>query len=213
MTSRIEQSINFLKTEWESENRFHHDVDKFKQFNSIYDISSTVVQEMLQMTHCMHKEWLFFKYNKIGGLIFHDSKKLDEIWNEFKQDWDLFSSESNRMFKEMELLSEDLLIEWRMKYTYEFPHVYEKEDYCNYKVNYNKKRTVMWEEFKTIWDLDPQNYDESLYNSLKEETRRYFDCYDHCKWMQFLTESNYHSYDSFSLLQKNEIWKYFADRH
>lgn len=208
-----EQSIDFLKIEWESESKLYYNGDKPKQFNSIYDVSSTTVQEMMCMTPCMHKEWLFLKYNEIRGSILHSSKKLDEVWGNFKQSWDLFSPETNQMFKEIELLSDEMLIEWRMKYTYEFPHVYEKEDYINYKVIYNKKRTVMWEEFKTIWDTDPQNYDESLYNSLKEEIQRYFDDHDYYRWRSFLTDSNYHSYDSYSLLQKHEIWNYFVSYH
>lgn len=208
MAIKTEQSINFLEKEWESENGWHYSGDKMEKFNKIYDISYHIVQEMLQMSSCMHKEWLFFKHKEVQALILHDSKKLDEIWNKFKKEWNLFSNETNQMFKEMELLSEKLLQEWRYKYTYEFPHVYEKEDYMYSRVNHNKQRTTMWEEFKEIWGLEPQNYNEDFLEELLKDTENDFESYEE-EWYEFLIEGNYHSYDSYSLLEKNEIWNYF----
>lgn len=52
------------------------------------------------------------------------------------------------MFKEMELLSDNMLREWRIKYTNEYPHVYEGEYWGRQKAKKDKTKVEMWEEFK-----------------------------------------------------------------
>jgi hypothetical protein len=118
------------------------------------------------------------------------------------------------MFKEMELLSENMLEEWRLKYNFVYPHVYQRD-----MINYNclqrdyrlKSKAQLWEEFKEIWEIDILDYNEIKYNEMKEyigeiscDDENYFkdyprNFYEHCE------NANYHSFDGYSAIEQFEI--------
>ena len=123
----------------------------------------------------------------------------------------------------MKLLSDTLLWEWRYKYTFAYPEVYEK-DYFMALDNANKENKTKaehWEEFKMIWDLEPNDYSEVLleeYNKLInfylcDDDTNFFDEYPRTFW-EFRENANYHSFDSYSILKQFYIceeWQRYLD--
>jgi len=112
----------------------------------------------------VHKEWLFWQ--KIYGSGKYKNKKNE--WFMFKKYWDFFSLETEQIFKEMKKLSKDLLIEWRIKYTYSCIYIYE---YKNTDANYKKTKSELWKEFKNFWCLDINNYHEIKLDNIKRDIK------------------------------------------
>lgn len=167
----------------------------------------SVEDEILDVQESVNKEWEY--YLEVVGVNVLSGRgefiNLRECWEEFKRTWDLGSMESEKMFEEMTKLSDGLLREWRHKYNYDFPHVYEGYGDVDY---YNKTKVQMWEEFKDIWEIDVQNYDEELYEEMRDGIED--EIHDHEAYFNFRENANYHSYYSYSVREKCRIWRDFC---
>ena len=128
--------------------------------------------------------------------------------------------ESKVMFKEMELLSENMISEWRLKYNFVYPHVYEK-DYNHYSC-VQRVKSQLWKEFKEIWEIDISDYNEIKYNEMIkyineiecESSENYFKEYPR-NFFEFRENANYHSFDSYSILEQFEIcedWEHYREQ-
>jgi hypothetical protein len=144
---------------------------------------------------------------------------LTEVWKEFKEFWQYNSKETILMFNEMELLSEKMIREWRLKYKFKYPHVYEIDDnHCSgvqreYEL---KSKSQLWIEFKEIWEIDILDYNEEKYNEMAKYINEIEgDLEDYRKryprnFYDFRENANYHSFDSYSILEKFEICEDWA---
>lgn len=218
------------------------DIHVFEEFKSRWEqFQGTTIEEFLNVSNSVYIQWKDWKY-KNGyntdfksrynskdktkcDCIFIDekskrcdhtikSKSFTEVWNEFKLFWELDSEESKVMFKEMELLSVNMLGEWRMKYNFDYPHVYEKDNNhwsCVERDYRLKSKVQLWNEFKEIWDIDIDDYNEDKYKEMNEyvseiecDSEDYFKDYP-TNFYEYREDANYHSFDSYSLIEQFEI--------
>lgn len=176
----------------------------------------------------MYAEWEEFKYRKYGNTGFRESKdrslkKFGEAWREFKEFWQWGTPETERVFKEMEHMSGDMKREWRLKYNFVFPGVYEELSWTSRNVEKLLKKTKgeLCEEFKEFWDLDVNDYDEHILKEMLKYIRETgCDNQDYGReyprnFYEFRENGNYHSYDCYSIYKKNEIceeWNEYKER-
>jgi hypothetical protein len=154
-----------IRQEWSNECGYYSsktDSERFDEFKKVWNVESETVQEILKVSDTVNREW---KYYRMRKGYHHEIKNLEKAWDDFKKFFDIELDRSQKMFQEMELLSDGLLREWRYKYNFDFPHVYE-ENYWTNHLDTNKPKWQMWEEFKEIWELDPENYNENEYKKM-----------------------------------------------
>jgi len=221
-----------LQKEWQCV-RFSGDNQKvlFEKFKKLYDnFKGPTIDEFLSMPDVVYNLWEAFKrrngYNLVFKKYIHPGelyrytkdelrkhskiKTLTEVWNEFKEFWKYDSLESKVMFKEMGLLSENMLREWDFKYN--FTQACDYGDYhCRQEEREKKPKTKLWEEFKEKWEIDVDNYDELKYDSMEEYVNHFVDDYkDYCSdyprnFWEYCEDANYHSFDSYTILAKVEL--------
>ncbi len=183
-------------------------------------LKENCIQEFIDLPKVMYNEWIYWKIDYNRRMFDHVEK--DTFYNyfqEFKDFWQYSSIETQQVFREMELLSKILLNEWRIKYTFTSAHVYESYESYQNGDYISKTKAQLWEEFKKIWDLDPENYSEHLLEEYieiinkneAEAYENYFNEYPRNYW-EFRENANYHSYDSYSILEKYQICQEWADR-
>lgn len=211
-----------LQKEWYAIIRYYstkNNIVRFEEFKKRYDnFEGPTIEEFLTISNVMYSEWKKFKCINDYDTHFleiHDKveveKSLTQVWNQFKDCWQYDSEESTVMFKEMELLSEKMLYEWRLKYNFE-SHIY--EDYYTTYDEYSKKsKAQLWKEFKEIWEIDISDYNENKYNEMVKyiseiecDSENYFKEYPQ-NFFEFCENANYHSFDSYSVLEQFEICK------
>jgi hypothetical protein len=218
------------------------DVQVFEEFKKRWDnFEGADVEEFLSFPKVVLVEWKTWKYSngydtdfktrynsiknkkcecfmidKSTKLCDHQviNKTLKEVLSEFKNFWEYDKPESKVMFKEMELLSKNMLDEWRLKYKFVYPHVYESHE-SNHSYNtgdyHLKSKAQLWDEFKEIWEIDTSNYNEDKYKEMSEYINEILcDDYNYSKdyprnFFDFCENSNYHSFDSYSILEQFEI--------
>jgi hypothetical protein len=211
-----------IRKEWASVCRFYSsktDVQVFEDFKNRWDnFKGRTVNEFLSVSDAVYTQWKIWQYKNDYDINFEkdsgSEKSLTEVWNEFKLFWEWDTEESKVMFKEMELLSENMLREWRIKYSFDYPYVYEKDDnhYSCVQRDYRLKSKVqLWDEFKEIWEIDIDNYNEDKYNEMSEyvneiecDSENYFKDYPR-NFFEFRENANYHSFDSYSIIEQFEI--------
>jgi hypothetical protein len=103
-----------------------------------------------------------------------------------------------------------MLHEWRLKYNFDYPHVYEAYG-CEYEIYSKKSKAILWEEFKDIWEIDVSDYDEKKYqdmakyiNEITCDNSDYFKEYPR-NFFEFRENANYHSFDSYSIIGRFDI--------
>lgn len=193
-----------------------------KTFQDYY--KGELITEFTELPQIVYNEWRYWK-NEYNRRMFKPVEKdtFDVYFQAFKDYWQFGTPETNKVFEEMKLLSDTLLLEWRYKYTFAYREVYENNHYMALENvnNNNKSKAAHWEEFKMIWDLEPNDYSEVLleeYNklinvSLRDYDTKYFDKYPRNFW-EYRENANYHSFDSYSILKQFEIcedWKRYLD--
>jgi hypothetical protein len=187
--------------------------ERMLRFKTTYeDFTGTAIDEFNQMPNVVYKEWDYWKMVK--GYIPELGKPFSEVWNEFKAYWQYDNEETKVVFKEMELMSNNMLTEWRMKYTDQYPHVYE-DDYWNTTRNARnrkaKSKAEMWEEFKEKWGMDVENYNEHTFNQMNAYINDTLcDTDDYCREYprniyEYRENANYHSFDSYSIWEQYQI--------
>jgi hypothetical protein len=202
----IESLPKRIHEEWISLNEYYSSKSKEQLWNDFkveWDLDSDVVKEILEVVEAMNTEWKYWRRIKHSP-----SAGIQKEWSDFKQYWEYPSEETNIVFEEMKLLSYGLLCEWRRKYRYDYPYVYESDDYDQNKVDYTKSKSRLWSEFKRIWELDPSDYSEFEYEYMVDKIEK--GKYDYHDWYDFRTDNNYHSYDSYSVRERYEIWTSFV---
>ena len=231
MKSEINKLPDILQREWNEVTRFHSiktGDQVFKEFKQRYDnFQGPTIDGFLKMTDAVYKEWRFWKYQNIYNTEFisynnntETEKTLTQVWKEFREYWQFDTEESNKMFEEMEYLSDKMLNEWRLKYTFEYPHVYEKDSthYSGVQRDYeDKSKAQLFNEFKVIWDMDMAAYTEDIFNEMNEyvngisgDNIRYFKDYPATFW-EYCEDSNHHSFDSYSVLEQFEICEHWEE--
>lgn len=163
------------------------DITDFEDFKKLYNnFEGTTIEEFLDMPENIYWEWCEWReYNNLE--VDFNEKTFTEVWDEFKEFWQYNSEESKVMFKEMDLLSESMTQEWRLKYNFVYPHVYEEnyqENFTNYRLLgdklklqselydefrdicrpefLKKTKAQLWEEFKDTWQLEFGNKELDL---------------------------------------------------
>lgn len=226
INKEIEILPEILKKEWCCIKSFYSsnkDTIVFEEFKKRYDnFEGPVIEEFLNMSETMYSEWDNWKYRNRYYIDFKTEqgkreKSLQEVFGEFKKFWDYGSKETNLVFKEMQLLSENMLHEWRLKYNFEYPHIYESYG-CKYEIYSKKTKATLWEEFKDIWEIDVSSYDEKKYvdmaayiNKIICDDSNYFKEYPR-NFFEYREDSNYHSFDNYSILEKFDIARYWENR-
>lgn len=100
---------------------------------------------------------------------------------------------------EIELLSPGMLIEWRYKCNFaNYPYIFEG---FNYDVE-DKTLLQLWEQFKEIWCIDVNNYDEKYYN---EKVMFITDIYFDPDFLEYLRKSNRERFNEYSVIEQYEI--------
>lgn len=209
-SERVQRAIHTLPPrlldEWEdicryySPNSDEHEWDTFQQ---TWAIDSLTVQEILQVSETINTEWKYYRdYVRVYGKVVD----LEKTWQAFKHFWNLDCNSTKQVFKEMEHLSEGMLYEWRLKYTYQYPLTYEHEDYTAGTIDYTKSKSQLWHEFKQLWKLDMDNYNEDKYIAMKCVVERGLQKADWRAFQTFKTCANYHSFDEYSMLDQYKIW-------
>ncbi len=211
----IEKLPKILQKEWSTVVSYYSnekDTVVFEKFRKRYDdFKGASVEELLSMSDVVYTEWKYWKYQNRYET---DFDSLTDILSEFKNFWQYDSEETKTMFKEMELLSNRMLQEWRLKYNFVYPHVYERDDNhysCVQRDYHLKPKAQLWEEFKEIWDIDTSNYNEDRYkemvdyiNEIEVDDTNYFKDYPR-NFFEYRENANYHSFDSYSILEQFEI--------
>jgi hypothetical protein len=203
-----------LQKEWQSVVVYHSsksDTTVFEEFKERYDnFEGPTIEEFLAIPKVVYTEWENWKYRNNYENVLESRQTLTEVWNEFKEFWQYDSNESKIMFKEMELLSEKMLREWRFKYNFVYNHIYEGYN-TKYEVYSKKSKAQLWEEFKEIWEIDILDYNENKYNEMIKyisetecDDSNYYKEYPQ-NFFEFLENSNYDSFDSYSVLEQFEI--------
>lgn len=181
-----------------------------KIFNEYY--KGGYIQEFIELPEIVYKEWSYWK-NEYNRRLFEEVERdsFDEYFLAFKDYWQYNTSETQQVFKEMKLLSDSMIREWREKYT--FSSAYEYEGYESYiKSDYlSKSKVQLWEEFKKFWKLVPENYSEYKFEQYlkfihKCETnyKNYSKNYPRNFW-EYRENANYHSFDSYSVLKQYNV--------
>lgn len=210
----IEKLPERLQEEWQSVVEYYSekkDTVVFEEFKKRYDnFKGKTIEELLCMPRVVYREWQKWKYDKCYQTDFKTvlgwknkvemEKSLTEVLEEFKKFWQYDSKESKMMFKEMELLSDGMIQEWRLKYSFLYPHVYERYD-CDYHL---KSKAQLWEEFKEIWEIDVSDYNEDKYKEMTKYIRE-IECDYPSNFYEYRKNANYHSFDSYSILEQFEI--------
>jgi hypothetical protein len=198
-----------IQKEWGSVCQYYSsktDIQVFEEFKNRWDeFKGPAVEEFLSVSNAVYIQWKLWMYKNHYDAGF--KKTLTEVWNEFKVFWELDIEESKVMFKEMELLSENMLDEWRMKYNFDYPHVYERDDNhwsCVQRDYHLKLKAQLWDEFKEIWEIDTSDYNEDKYKEMSKYVSE-IQCEDSDKFFSYCEDANYHSFDSYSLLEQFEI--------
>lgn len=170
------------------------------------------IQEFIDLPEIVYNEWRYYSRMEYNVGTF------DEEFKNFKDSWQYNTSETQQVFNEMKLLSNTLTTEWRIKYTFHSIYIYESYESCRKGDYESKTKAQLWDEFKKIWDLDPENYSEYLlseyqeliYECDKDSETIYFENYPRTFW-EFREDSNYHSYDSYSVLEQYRICQEWKD--
>ncbi len=229
---KVINDFKVLQKEWYCINQFHSKLteeEKVKLFKTRYDnFEGQAFKEFIQMSEIEYNEWQCWKlgmkndWRHLGYNVedFDEKENLTKVWKEFKDYWQYDTEETKQVFREMKLLSETLLDEWRKKYFIECPHVYEEYGYHHKEVE-KRSKAQMWEEFKYKWDLDVDDYDEHILKELLElinececDNSNYRKDYPRNFW-EYRENANYHSYDSYSILEKYRIaeeWINYRDK-
>ena len=66
----------------------------------------------------------------------------------------------------------------------------------------------LWNEFKEIWDIDTDDYNEDKYKEMNKYVSE-IKCEDSEKFFRYRENANYHSFDSYSLLEQFEICEHY----
>lgn len=196
-----------LQEEWCDKSRYYSDkkdVEVFEEFKQSWEsFQGPVVEEFLSVSNSVYIQWKNWKSINRYYTGFKN-KTLMQVWNEFKLFWQLETEESKIMFEEMELLSKNMLHEWYFKYEFHYPHVYEeRQSWANYHL---KSKAQLWDEFKEIWEIDLDNYNEFKYEEMMEFVNK---IKGSRKFFSYCENANYHSFDSYSLFEKFEICEQF----
>ena len=211
LEAQVAQLPDRMKEEWHEICGYHSiktAQEVFEEFIKRYDeCKGPTLNEFLSMPDTAYTEWQYWKYCQRYYQDFKQ-KSFSQVWTEFKDYWQLDTLESKLIFKEMELLSDNMRHEWRLKYRFRYPHVYE-EFQRGYEL---KSKAQLWKEFKEIWEIDVANYNEDKMTRMLDFISRiewdsredYRDNYPR-NFFEYREDSNYHSYDSFSTLQQYEI--------
>ena len=166
--------------------------------------------DFLSVNESLIKEW---NHDYKCRNLLRTGNNFIEIWNIFKCKWQLNDNDiaSEVMLKEMELLSDNMLTEWRYKYNFDYIHIY--EDYnLDLKKLMKKTKIELWEEFKVKWDINIDNYNEDMYNKMSKYTSE-IECDSKSypsDFYEYREDANYHSYDSYSLIEQYEICEDWA---
>ena len=188
----------FIQKEWLTVTKYFSKKSEcvlFEEFKKRYDnFEGTTIEELICIPE-LYIEWVDWKSWKGFDMSF--PKSLTEVLNDFKLFWQYDSEETKVMFKEMRLLSENLLGEWRYEYKY-------NNDDCLSKVR-------LWEEFKNNYEIDVLNYNEEKYNEMVKyidntlcDNTDYFEEYPR-NFFDYREDSNYHSFDDYPTLKRFEI--------
>jgi hypothetical protein len=224
-----------LQKEWDCDTSYWSEKEptiRFKKFKERYEnFEGKTIEELTSMSKVIYTEWSQWKYcngyntsfnteiNRLGWKIQSKTEKtLTQIWNQFKDFWQYNTPETKNVFKEMELLSENMLQEWRYKYNFTYVHIYEGYN-SNYDEYSKKPKAQLWEEFKEIWEIDITDYNEDKYNEMikyiteieTEADVNYFKEYPR-NFYEFREDSNYHSFDSYSVLEQFQICEDWENR-
>lgn len=93
----------------------------------------------------LYKEWNYYCGNE-----FNNEKKYKKFVEYYKTHKD----EVENIFKELKLLSKNMLLEWKVKY--------------NRCIIYCETIERIWYRFKQEWEIDVSNYTEILYKEREE---------------------------------------------
>ena len=222
-----------IQTEWKCVVGYYSsksDIMVFEEFKKRYDnFEGSTIKEFLAMPKVVYIEWKNWKCSNGYETTFNTEinergcgveKSLTQVFNQFKDFWQYNLEESKVMFKEMESLSENMISEWRLKYNFVYPHVYEKDDNHYSRV---KSKVELWKEFKEIWEIDISDYNEMKYNEMikyineiecESSYENYLKEYPQ-NFFEFRENANYHSFDSYSILEQFEIceeWEHYRDQ-
>jgi hypothetical protein len=156
------------------------------------------IEEFLSVNESVYREWHLLYYNNVEF-------SFTKAWDEFKSIWQLETNGTKLMFEEMEKIkmSNNMHCEWTMKYNFDYPHVYEND--VHYEL---KSKAQLWEEFKEIWEIDINDYNEYKYFRMNEYVND-IQCEDGDDFFLYCEDSNYHSFDSYSLLEQFEICEHY----
>ncbi|KAJ3321008.1 hypothetical protein HDV06_004667 [Boothiomyces sp. JEL0866] len=187
-----------LKEEWDykcSYHDFRRDTEVWQEFKSVW-LESPIIQEILDCSEEVNREW---KYWRTNNRIYDHIENLETIWIKFKDHWNFADENIHRVFYEMSFLSEGMLWEWRYMYDFRYPRVYGNEE---------KAKSILWEDFKKIWNIDINAYSEDNFNIMKSEMRlgEHFDGWD------MFRKSKYPTFDALSVRDQYEIWKLFVNQ-
>ena len=134
------------------------DEQDFKKYWN--NFQGELVEEFLNFPSAVYVQWIRWR-NELTTSIQAKTKSkqtLNHVLTEFKNFWEFDKPVSKVMFKEIELLSENMLSEWRY-------NVYEYEDcICTDDQFEYKSKAQLWLEFKEFWEIDVLNYNENKFN-------------------------------------------------
>jgi hypothetical protein len=218
-----------LQKEWYYINEFFSrktKTESWEDFKKNYEnFESISIQEFLTISDKTFELWEHWKYinnysvdfvkqynsknnhickcyirNKPNEICDHSIKNqtFSEVWGSFKEYLNYDNPETKIALKDMELLSETMFGEWVKKLGIRGYDYYGSSD--------NKSFIELWNEFKEIWGINPDDYNEDELNEML-----YTISNTYCEeFQEYLTDMNYHSYKWYSIGEQYEICMHWS---
>jgi hypothetical protein len=186
-----------LYTEYRLYDEFHTKFTKPQRMSIIQKSLQQLISTEIFNMSLVYDLWI--KYRQDHNLI---GWRPDQVFNmkeqyiQFKLEWDIGSKETNKMLDEMIsiAMSKDLDHEWRLMHNNKRPNGYHNV--------LGKSKFELWESFKEMWKLNIFNYNEDVF---KNKQKVINDCLINDTFQEYLTDSNYHSFDTYSVLEQYSV--------
>jgi hypothetical protein len=220
-----------IKDEFENDFSYNETLSKTQLVNefekSWNNYERDLVNEFLQVNDAVNREWKEYKRKNYPNYLIRNVEndisnysKMTDMWSAFKRFWELNTMESNLMFEEINYInmSDGMLREWRIKYNFKYPYVYELDNRAKYgniiNENYlSKTKFQLWNDFREIWNIDLQNYTEYKFTKMCKFINDIYINDEDYKFFHYCQKNNYHNFEIFSILQQYEICKDYANEH
>ena len=182
--------------------------ERLAEFERTISEHPDIVEEFENIPEALYREWRYYREC-------NTEKPWTGIFEVFVKTF-----EPEFPFEQLAKISGELLVEWRLKCDYESVYEFYSDVYGtpnkNTKDFYEKSKTELWNEFVEFWYLDTNETgllfpNTSVFDSIVSAISEYEENFDNEEFYEYREDSNYHSYDSYSIAEQYRICKEFSE--